>query len=136
MQAKELSIATYTSGSASCGYGVTINNASETYSIFAYAPAGAPPCPNVSTINGISAGDEVEYTVGTWQVPLGSGVVFQAEQDSLQTVLFYPPEPTVFLSQDGSSFLQPATTLAIHLVTTDGKNNLTISVNPEGQVSF
>src|SRR5665213_2287500 len=44
LQAKQLSIATYTSASASCGYGVAFNMAAQTYSIFAYDPVGVASC--------------------------------------------------------------------------------------------
>lgn len=136
LQAKQLSIATYTTTTASCGFGVELNTVSQTYSIFAYSPAGAPPCPPGYTITGVSSTDEQEYTPGTWQIPVSKGVVIQSQSDSLQTVLFYPPEPTVFLSSDGATFPSPAATLNVHLATVDGTNSITISINPEGQVSF
>src|ERR1700691_1886515 len=81
LQAKELSIATYANGNgaaAACGYGVMISTSTtpQTYSIFAYEPAGTPPCPTETTLwsNGISSADEQPSTSATWQVPVAQGV--------------------------------------------------------------
>ena len=58
------------------------------------------------------------------------------------TVLFYPPDPTVLLmsvtdENNNTGFeLTPSLPLHIYLSTADAANNATISVNPEGQVSF
>jgi type II secretory pathway pseudopilin PulG len=136
LQAKALSIATYTNSSDVCGYGVRIDVADQTYSIFAYSPVGSPPCPSVAGITGISSSDEAPAAQGTWQVPVSSGVQLTSDIDSLAAVMFYPPDPDVFLSEDNATFDAPAKTLHIYLRTVDGKNSATISVNPEGQVSF
>lgn len=139
LQAKALSVATFTGvggAASSCGYGMVLNAAAGTYSIFAYAPTGALKCPDVSAVDGIATSEEKEYTQGTWNVPLSPGVKLVDEADSLVTVLFYPPDPTVFISHDGAVFLVPAVTQSVHLSTVDNKNTATISVNPDGQVSF
>lgn len=132
LQAKALSVATYTSGSASCGYGVVINASAspQQYSIFAYSPSGG--CPNVGSITSIDASQEAEYTEGTWQIPVTNGVKINTSNDLV--ILFYPPDPVVFLSDDGSRFR--AGSLTIPLATVDNKNSATISINPEGQVNF
>ena len=133
VQAKGLAIATYTSGVGTCGYGVAIDPASQTYSIFAYHPNGAPPCPPVSSISSIATGTEEQpYTSGTWRVPVSTGVRLQGPNDFV--ILFYPPDPTVLLSNDGVTLEQAS--LAINLTTVDGENHGTILVNSQGQVSF
>jgi len=144
LRAKALSIATYAdaSGSAACGYGVMITTSTipQTYSIFAYSPAGSPPCPTEDDLyaNGIVSpnNDEHPYTSASWQVPVTQGVQIQSENDSLALVLFYPPNPDVFLSTDGATFPSTEATLNVHLTTVDGKNTATLSINPEGQVSL
>jgi prepilin-type N-terminal cleavage/methylation domain-containing protein len=147
LEAKELSISTY-GASGVCGYGVNIDMAAQTYSLFSYIP-GTPTCPDVSTITGISGtpgsgAQEGIYTQGTLNIPVSKGVIIQATDpntglpypDSLYTVLFYPPDPAVFLSHDNATFPGTFTNLAVHLETSDGTNNDTILVNSQGQVSF
>lgn len=132
LQAKALSIATYTSGSVSCGYGVVIHAgvSPQNYSIFAYVPGAS--CPYLGNITTIDPSQEVLYTEGTWQVPVTNGVKINEPNDMV--VLFYPPDPTALLSDDGATF-QPSS-LTIPLVTVDGKNSATLSVNPEGQINL
>src|SRR5581483_10920311 len=105
LQAKQLAIATYGAG-GNCGYGVSINMAAQTYSIFAYTPAGAPPCIGISSTtahlaSGILNSEEQQYSPSTWNIPVAHGVVVQSQIDSLLAVIFYPPDPTTFLSHDG-----------------------------------
>jgi prepilin-type N-terminal cleavage/methylation domain-containing protein len=135
LQAKSLSIATYTAdGSASCGFGVVIDKASQTFSIFSYSPVTLPErCPQASSITSLNSDYEKKYTDGTWHVPMTQGVVADMPNNQI-AILFYPPDPTVFLSDDGSA-LQTGT-LHITLATVDGKSSSTISVNAQGQVSF
>ncbi len=137
LQAKSLSIATYgTAGTGICGYGFLIDPQAQTYSIFAYAPSGAPPCPDAAQVTGLSAGSEQSSTPGTWQVPVAQGVKIVPGAGALDAVLFYPPDPTVLFSTDGVSFASAPTGLSINLATVDGKNTATLTVNPEGQVTF
>jgi prepilin-type N-terminal cleavage/methylation domain-containing protein len=141
LQAKALSIATYASGngSAACGYGVVISTSTtpQTYSIFVYHPAGTPPCPTETTAqsNGISAAVEQSSTSATWQVPIAQGVKIQSGSNNLAAVLFYPPNPDTLLSSDGKTFENPEAPLNIYLVTIDGKNTATLTINAGGQVS-
>ncbi len=138
LQAKSLSIATYGNGATSCGYGFLVDAATQTYSIFSYDPSGAPPCPAASTITTLDANAEQSYTQGTWQVPVSNGVKIEPQQGfpNLKAVLFYPPDPAVFLSEDNQTIDQPSKTLYIYLATADGKSTATISINPEGQVNL
>lgn len=140
LQAKELAIATYGT-SSSCGFGVVFNFLSnpQTYSVFAYSPAGAPPCPAAANVTNIKSNDIKEYTPGTWGVSVAQGVLLTSDQfaDGLGAVLFYPPVPSVFLSRDKQAQYGFTNAISnIYLKTTDGQNSLTLSVNPQGQVSF
>ena len=133
LQAKELSIATYASNAIACGYGVVVNQASDTFSIFAYIPSSSPPCASSINVTSLDPTAEVPYTPATWQVHATQGVLLQPP-GSTTAILFYPPDPAVFLSPDGQSVGAPS--LNIGLMTVDGKNSADLNINPEGQVNF
>lgn len=161
LQAKQLSLATYTaSGSTSCGFGMTFNLATssvqpyQTYSIFSYDPGGSS-CPQGGAIANISSDQEKEYTNGTWDVPVSEGVVLESQnnEDGLVTILFYPPDPKVFLLREGD--INPAYSgvggdcgnfdcdpnisygsAKVYLQTIDGQNSDTFAIDSEGQVEF
>lgn len=141
LQAKALSIATYTSNGTSCAYGFMIDGIGTPdtkYSIFSYGrdPAATvcPPASSIAAANTIDPDYESMSTPGTWQIAVTNGVKVVQTAGASMAILFYPPDPTVFLSSDGTD-LQPGS-LSITLETVDGKNQATISVNPEGQVSL
>jgi prepilin-type N-terminal cleavage/methylation domain-containing protein len=165
LQAKQLSLTTYSTGqSSSCGFGLMFDLATssaqpyQTYSIFAYSPnvTTGPTCPSLASTtahlenDGIATSppppahdEEQKYTDGTWNVPVSHGVVVQSvtgsadpTQNSLMAILFYPPEPTVFLSSDGTTFPANLSSLIVSLQTIDGKNSETLTVNSEGQITF
>ncbi len=134
LQARALSIATYgnPAGSA-CGYGVAIDPAAKTYSLFAYV--SSPPCPALQNITFDSTVHaETRYTDETWNVHPQSGISFSAASTSaLSLILFYPPDPVTLLF-DGSG--NPISEASINLVTADGKSSRTILINSAGQLSF
>jgi len=150
-QAKTLAIATYGNSSSSCGYGVSFNYASGTYSIFAYDPSGVSSCPDSATVakRGVfpSAGEMVKYSDATWNVPVARGVLLEKQNDGNMAdgatlILFYPPSPATFISRDDgpSSFLfpdPPLTSSNIYLSTEgDASASEVISVNSAGQITF
>ena len=137
LRAKDLTLATYASIPGTCGYGVYLNIPSDQYSLFAYTPAGAPPCPGAPV--SLPPALRTPVTPGaTWQIPLANGVAFvkPAPADEATIILFTPPAPQTYLSQDsgGASFVN--TTSKIHIETVDGKASTTITINPAGQISF
>ena len=160
LEAKELSIATYSSNSATCAYGVKFDYAnsaaSSTYSLFAYNAAATSPlyggrqiCPSIaSTSAAIDTSAIQPYQSGSWQVNTAQGVKLNgyAASDTIQYVLFYPPDPCMLVGIEGQTFLQsicssafPYTdppTAYVYLSTTDGSMSRTITVNPVGQVSL
>ncbi len=153
LRAKGLSVATYSGSSVSgaCGYGALFNVASNTYSIFAYEPQNhppehmaPPPCPDdtLASTSPIYANEIAQYSPATWNVPLANGVRLTTSTagDNLSIVLFYPPNPDIFISRDGQNFLDPAVvnpvTSKVYLVTVDGSASATIAVNGAGQVTF
>ncbi|HUC31364.1 MAG TPA: prepilin-type N-terminal cleavage/methylation domain-containing protein [Candidatus Paceibacterota bacterium] len=153
LEAKELSIATYSADDATCAYGVQFNLASSTYSLFAYNAAasstlypGRPICPSLaSTTASFDTNAISEYAGGSWQIHTAQGVVLDDPQnpasDTIQDVLFYPPDPFTLISFDGQTFSgaytdPPAPTGYVYLSTVDGSASRTISVNSAGQVSL
>jgi hypothetical protein len=140
LQAKELSIASYSvvpNGSPMiCGYGVHINKANGTYSIFAFVPVPTTTsCPTVAatTAAGITAAEEQKYSDGSWNVALPTGVVF-SPLTTMTDVLFYPPEPVTLISTDGSTFLSTSTSTFVYITTTKGSILKSLSVSTAGQV--
>lgn len=156
LQAKELSIATYSTDSATCAYGVEFDyassTASTTYSLFAYDSAvdsgGRMICPSVaSTAAQIFPGDIQPYQSGSWQIQVAQGVVLQDDgpaSDTIQDILFYPPDPCTLISFDGKIFQTlcgpsgdyPPAESNVYLSTVDGSLSRTITVNGAGQVSL
>jgi prepilin-type N-terminal cleavage/methylation domain-containing protein len=139
LQAKSLAIATYGSSSAVCGYGFDFNNQLTSYSIFTYTPSAALPCPDVSKITSVPSSAITKWQSSAWNVPLAQGLVVRKQSDSLNFVLFYPPDPTILMSRvpQGAGVSNPTTAPAkIYLSTSDGKDSITITVNPGGQVTF
>jgi len=134
LQARSLAIATYSNAAGTaCGYGVSFDAASQTYSIFAYVPGGI--CPPVSSITSPpSVGSEARYTDETWKVHPQEGLLFSTSgPNALSMVLFYPPDPATLLFDKSGNLMSQA---SIYLNAVDGKASKTISVNSAGQVSF
>ncbi len=155
LEAKELSVATYSTNSATCAYGVHFDFASSTYSLFEYNSAVTssaygtrPICPSLaSTTNPL--GGIVQYmdpySAGSWQVHTAPGVELVNGSSTASTtaydILFYPPDPFTMISLDDTTFLDaysipPAPTSYVYLSTVDGSAERTISVNAAGQVSL
>jgi hypothetical protein len=146
LQAKELSIATYSTNGTTCAYGVQFNPANSTYSLFEYNSAVKPPlgggravCPSLASTTAVTAADIQEYTGGSWQVHTATGVVLKAggaASSTIVDVMFYPPDPFTLVSLDGKKFLYPAPASHVYLSTANGSDARTITVNAEGQVSL
>jgi prepilin-type N-terminal cleavage/methylation domain-containing protein len=154
LEAKELSIATYSSNSVTCAFGVQFDYVNSTYSLFAYdaaaspsQPGGRPLCPSLAgTAASVDQNAITEYANGSWQVHTPPGVVLDASadpvaSDTIQDVLFYPPNPFTLMSFDGQTFQDdytnpPASTGYVYLSTVGGTDSRTISVNTDGQVSL
>jgi len=139
-QAKTLAIATYVNSSSSCGYGVSFDYDSGTYSIFAYAPSGISQCPDDITLaaRDISSDKRVPYSSSTWNMPVAKGVILQDQPDSVELVLFNPPDPTTFISRDGNTFTgsdQPSSNIYLAPVGNASATEI-ISINSAGQITL
>ncbi len=136
LRAKDLALAAYANVPGTCGYGVLLNPAANTYSLFAYTPGGAPPCPGAPAAFPQPCGVVCSaVSQATWQTPLQNGVTMASRADSATVVVFYPPAPTTYISRDNGATFMNATS-KIYLATADGKASTTVAVNPAGQVSF
>jgi prepilin-type N-terminal cleavage/methylation domain-containing protein len=164
LEAKELSVATYSSNGATCAYGVEFNYASSaassTYSLFAYNAAatssgygGRQICPSLAStsdpLGGIAQYIQ-PYQSGSWQVNTAQGVMLvdgsSTASNTIQDILFYPPDPCTLVSTDGLTFQSicdntfpyndPPSAAYVYLSTVDGSMSRTITVNPAGQVSL
>jgi prepilin-type N-terminal cleavage/methylation domain-containing protein len=160
LEAKELSVATYSSNGATCAYGVAFNYASpaasSTYSLFAYNAAatskeygGRQICPSLASTSAAIDTKAIQiYESGSWQVHTAQGVelVNGAASDTIQYILFYPPDPCTLISTDGKTFRSncdtifpyddPPSSAYVYLSTVDRGMSRTITVNPAGQVSL
>ncbi|HEY5221337.1 MAG TPA: prepilin-type N-terminal cleavage/methylation domain-containing protein [Candidatus Paceibacterota bacterium] len=158
LEAKELSIATYSQNNATCAYGVEFDFATSSYSLFEYNSATSTgsgsrsTCPSIaSTSAAIDQGAIAKYTSGNWQVPTASGVILVSSTNpiasaTIQDILFYPPNPCTLISLVGQTTFQsdcnsgtnnnPPPEAYIYLRTTNGSLSRTITVNPAGQVSL
>ncbi len=157
LEAKELSIATYSQNSATCAYGVRFDFATSSYSLFEYDSAtttGAgvrPTCPSIaSTSQQVNMGAIQRYESGSWQVHTAAGVTLVSSTNpvasaTIQYVLFYPPDPCTLISLDGQTFQSacnsgtnndPPSEANVYLSTSDGSLTRTITINPAGQVSL
>ena len=137
LQAKELSVSTYGNVGVSCGYGVAFDLSRQTYSIFSYVPAGAPPCPAAAGVNSIAPADMAQYTVGTWNVKPAPNIVMKdggGSNDSIAYVLFYPPAPATILIDNGAGLVHK--TSHVYLSTSDNGVSTVVTVNTAGQVSL
>jgi len=139
-QAKTLAIATYANSSSSCGYGVSFDYSAGTYSIFTYDPTSTPPCPDsatvaISPVPSVGNHEMVQYSPSTWNMHVADGVLFQQKSDSIAFVLFYPPDPTTFISRDGTNFTnQPSSNIYLAPIGNAAATEI-VSVNSAGQIT-
>jgi prepilin-type N-terminal cleavage/methylation domain-containing protein len=149
-RARSLAISAYANptGVHGCAYGIVFDGSANTYSLVMYSvPAGSASCPNAHTVltDGVSAGDLVQYTIDTWQIPLGAGVKFNPVHatDPLSLVLFYPPDPTVLLSvtpcasgDTGCHYSFGNRSGNVYLETGDAAASSIVTVDAGGQISW
>lgn len=153
LEARELSIATYSQSGSTCAYGVSFDytDSPQRYSLFEYnakAPGGfCPSLASTTAPNAIDTDAVQIYAAGTWQVPVAQGVELinatsTPASETIQYVMFYPPDPFTLISTDGQTFLSnytdpPAPAEAsIYLQTFDGSLSRTITMSPSGQVNL
>ncbi len=133
LRAKALTLATYNDPTPpSCGYGFDIDYTTRTYTLFGYNPMPPPPGCNIATIDPASKFPIVQTEV------LNRDIVFDTSAaDTLYSVLFTPPEPRIFISNNISGAVtDPPISSSVHLKTLDGSTHADVTVSPAGQVEF
>ncbi len=129
--AKSLALAFYKPASNSyCGYGVHIDYAAQTYSIFKYNKAGIPDCNKITSIN--QASEEVINTVSA-----DSNIVLAhtaAGTPWLDDVLFVPPYSMTFVNSNGTFVTNGYAGVVIR--TLDNSLSDSVSVNSAGLINF
>ncbi|SRR5258708_3172492 len=132
LRAKALAIATYDNPGAaqSCGYGVTLNYAQGTYTLFSYEPPKAPAsCATISTISPVRS-------VAVTTLALNPVTTFISGQpNDMYDVLFIPPNPNVLIS-DVSTHVVGSAPGVIYLRAKGNANTITINVSLAGEVDF
>lgn len=124
-RARSLAVAMYREASPPCGYGVYFDYAAtpQQYYLYAYDDT---TCSFASL-----AGKRKEPPLGTYK--LGSGVRFATHADSLQDVIFFPPDPRVELwIGDNTSTTANG---VLYVETTDGVASGTLKITPTGQIT-
>lgn len=129
-RAKSLSLTTYRDANPNrCGYGIEINYAAKTYSLFAYQEPSVPNCPSLT-----SAPPNFRTMISTYAID-SRLVLKNSASDSLSLVLFVPPNPKTLISFDDGASVSggPA---QVYLETSDSLAQRTIAINSYGQVDF
>ncbi len=158
-RAKDLSIATYNippapGGTKVCGYGLAVDVANNTYSIFAFHPdrtkaayAGIDLthfCPSLAAViaAGLAANEMASTSPATWQVPIANQAhLYNGGGNTLTAALFYPPDPDTLLtngnlSSNNMSFLASPAPLSAYISVLNGTATTSVTINPVGQITF
>jgi prepilin-type N-terminal cleavage/methylation domain-containing protein len=127
LRAKSVALATYVDPVGPCGYGLRVDSAARTYSLFSYKESD---CANITSID---PSDSAKYrVVETYTLP--PSLAFQDGANKLDAVLFVPPDPRTFISSGGSILSGGAGN--IYLATVDGTASIRVSVTTAGQITF
>jgi prepilin-type N-terminal cleavage/methylation domain-containing protein len=150
LEAKQLSIATYSTNGTTCAYGVQFDYVAQEYSLFAYnaKPVGGT-CPSLVSStdpNKIDTDAIQMYQSGSWHVHVAPGVKLvnptTPASETITDVLFYPPDPFTLVNVNGSgefidSYTSPQLpSTNVYLETVNGDTERVVTVSPEGQVNL
>jgi len=113
-----------------CAYGFAIDYAKNEYFIFQYSPND---CSSLSAITNLTVNANPPFKK-TESFILSDGVNFKKENDSLEYLVFIPPNLTSLIFWDENN--KSGEPLTIHLETSDQSLAREIVVNPNGQLSL
>ncbi len=154
LEAKDLSVATYSDKQTTCGYGLHFDYTAQQYSLFEYdLPSGQTVCPSLGALTAAgymqSSGAllETEYAGGSWNVAPAQGVALvdgAAASGTIRDIIFYPPDPFTLISYDGKTLydsynatMAPDTAGGnIYLATVDGSDERAVAMSFAGQVNL
>lgn len=137
-KAKALTMSTYISGEAPCGYGVIIKYNSQSYALFKYGSSTQTQfCQNIAS-SSINTNDPTYIEIEPHN--LSSHVLFKKYQNYMNIIFFIPPNPQIVIWKEDSGLpIKESDTSYesyIYLETKDGSFKKTIKVNVAGQISF
>lgn len=120
-----------------CGYGLRVDYSARTYGIFKYDPPQGTSCNyDALTSNDLANADSVAYLPGQTFTLNNDSRIDGSSGDSMQYVLFLPPQPKVLIWHQGDIMPQGNSLGKIHLASQDQKTKLAITVNAYGQVTM
>jgi prepilin-type N-terminal cleavage/methylation domain-containing protein len=128
-KAKSLTVSTYNNPVIPCGYGVHVDYAQNTYKLFSYGVAGAPPqCSGITTLD-----NSLETTITTEKLP--PNLSFEKpDSEAIVDILFLPPNPDTWIWLHGGN--GTSTFGSISLQTNSGTWSVPVLVSSAGQISF
>lgn len=112
-----------------CGYGVHIDYAGQTYSIFRYIKAGVADCRTISIINQSS-----EEVISTVKADGNILLVHPPSGPWLDDVIFVPPDPVTLVNSGGTMLASGEADVVIQ--TLDGSLSNSVGVNTAGLINF
>ena len=124
-RAKALTVSTYNQPEIPCGYGVFVDYPGRRYTLFRY---GAPPCGAVQSV------DPGQFFAVRTEI-LPSFVEFREVGESMEYILFTPPDPRTSIWRLGSGSAT-STNAMVFLEGRSGVHEASVEVNSSGQVSF
>ncbi|TSC60574.1 MAG: hypothetical protein LiPW15_452 [Parcubacteria group bacterium LiPW_15] len=138
LRAKSLAISTYNNPDTPCAYGMRVDSANRSYSLFSYRPSSCSTIPT-SGIDATPTDQGGPYReIETFVLQNEINFKDVPSGNALEYVLFVPPDPTTFVWILGGSGAPPIadTTGEVVLGAAQSPNTLKISVSPAGQISF
>lgn len=138
LRAKSLAIATYGEAGTPCGYGVHIDYAAKSYSLFSYNP-GVNDCGKIDQ-GAIETGNPAFYMVKpgeTYTLSPGLEYKFAVGDQSFSDILFLPPDPTTLIWRVGGAVPFPDAISSVTIIVgADPLSASSVRVSPSGQVAF
>ncbi|MBI4094337.1 MAG: prepilin-type N-terminal cleavage/methylation domain-containing protein [Candidatus Liptonbacteria bacterium] len=138
-RAKALAISTYVRVSPPCGYGVRVLPGEGRYELFSYTLSTRAECGAISE-TGIATvavpGESAEYEVVEVHILPSRLRIDDTSPDSLEFVLFLPPDPTVLLFLKGGGDPEVVSSGTVRLTTRDGSGTFAVTVGSGGDISF
>jgi prepilin-type N-terminal cleavage/methylation domain-containing protein len=130
-RAKSLTVSIYTQNPADspCGYGVSMDYADNTYTLFAYDPdEDVNTCRNIQTLN-----DLFQTEIITERLP-GNLVLAEPDAESVGGLLFLPPNPETNIWIEGQN--STSTEGRVRLESRSGEDAVEVTVTSAGQITF
>lgn len=131
-KAKSLTVSTYNDPVIPCGYGVHMDYAEGTYSLFSYgvAPGSNQPaeCDNITTLD-----PGLRMDVVTERLP--ANLVFEdPDGQAIEDILFLPPNPDTWIWLYGDT--STSTEGRVPVTSRSGSFSVYVLVSNAGQISF